>query len=60
MNNASELARLEDYVSHCSSSYYGDTEMSTITEVTAETFKKLKLKIVNWKKKKKRKSHQKN
>lgn len=43
MNNTSELARLEDYVSHCSSSYYGDTEMSRITEVTAEAFEKLKL-----------------
>lgn len=44
MNNASELARLEDYVSHCSSSYYSYVKMSRITEVTAEAFKKLKLK----------------
>lgn len=47
----SELARLEDYVSHCSSSHYGDTEMSRITEVTAEAFEKLKLKTVTFKQK---------
>lgn len=47
----SELARLEDYVSHCSSSVYGDTEMSRITEVTAEAFEKLKLKTESFKKK---------
>lgn len=52
MNNASELARLEDYVSHCSSSYYGDTEMSRITEVTTESFEKLKLKTMTLKQKK--------
>lgn len=49
MNKASELARLEDYVSHCSSSNYDDTEMSRITKVTAEAFEKLKLKIVTLK-----------
>lgn len=47
----SELARLEDYVSHCSSSVYGDTEMSRITEVNAEAFEKLKLKTESFKKK---------
>ena len=47
----SELARLEDYVYHCSSSVYGDTEMSRITEVTAEAFEKLKLKTESFKKK---------
>lgn len=56
----SELARLEDYVSHSSSSRYGDTEMSRITEVTAEAFEKLKLKTESFREKKKKKKRNRN